>query len=419
MKSSIREARKSLESPAKARRPSFFRKRSKSVPTLGWASIPAAEAGILFSTAEKAASRRRRPKSEHSPNAHHWEESDETLRPLSPVKASEPFPAELRDISYFSEAASLSSPTPTPTTPHFRDISYETPKQQSRVTFESPDFRQIQYVTPELIVSNFEDDNVSTIESTVEEDHYDEVLSTPTTITSIPSPVSDLRDYAASLRHFTKSRLEIVVPKPPSRNDSVIPLGGNDSYFFHFSPPATPQTFDTLRPERPKLTSHFSDWSQTTADDDMDPLSRVGSALQTPEESPRFMDSPSCEATPRVASFSFGGTTMVSESGSPGMTRPNSYLFHASSLFDADTQSPMALTESPMQFAEPKSYFDWSTDNSVTNTPWPLNAEVEHAIRNSIPQLPLTPGSGLSPFFASMAIAPTMNSPSWAVPTIG
>lgn len=278
------------------RRPTFSRQRSNSVPALfSLANVSDEEACVLFSAAERATARRRRPVSVDSPgpiiNNTHYQAD---------------VPKRAFNFSTPSRFGIGKSPLRNTVARILVDqiVEPEKEEEKSEVVVQEEDEETPSYeVEPAPIPSR-------------------ELLS-PDCMISIRSPSScsnassqdptsprrqvadqNLKAYADGLLLFTQSRLNNVAPQtvylPGQLSDSSVP--------------PTPdlvheQDVMELRFQRPTLRSHFSNWSSTTGEteeDDEAESRRMSFASsmepRTPDEESDMIspDSFFNEATPRV-----------------------------------------------------------------------------------------------------------------------
>jgi len=290
-------------------RPTFGRQRSNSVPALGLVNVSAEEAGILFSAAERATARRKRPVSVDSPG---------------PVV----------NTGYDSESLPQ------------RTFNFSTP---SRYGLGGSPLKNAQ--SKSLVIESSEDEDIEPTppptQSTIPSAPTVSIRPPSDSSTLPPSPISPrrqvnnptLKAYADGIFLFTQSRLNTASPQ------TLQTLGLKRDP----SMPATPELeggITELRPQRPVLRSQFSDWSQTTMDTDADReylSSAPPSEPTTPGDESGMMspDSFFSEVTPRVAQSS-QWTSLSSarpSSGAEGVLRPFDSPYRRSQIQSASTST--------------------------------------------------------------------------------
>jgi hypothetical protein len=366
-------------------RPYLPRQRSNSVPTLGLVNVSAEEAGILFSAAERATARRKRPVSVDSPG---------------------------------SEVEKGYDPESIPS----RTFNFSTP---SRLGLGTSPLRNVQRC-----------DSVHTVPSEptsprASEEDVDDVESLPLT-TAFPtsstlpqspdqptSPASPrrvvdnpvLKAYADGLFMFTQSRLNNAAPETLQtlglkRDISTSGLDGGE----------------LPKPQRPVFRSQFSDWSSTRASSVVE-LSSPSSPVEprTPDNQSGLMtpDSFLAEVTPRIAQTAQWAAEISS-------ARPSSNLDDSSFFLDSPAigSTERQRTSSVTSF-EALSYFagfDSVGDAAgarLSNELSPLARQVRLQNSGLIPRS--HPGSSASnhphsPYSDMISISRT---PSWQVPAMG
>lgn len=224
----------SLDFPLPPSRPNLNRQRSNSVPTPQCINFSAEEASMLFTAAERATARRRRNISVDDNDMGSTLSRKRTSRSLDDL-SSRPGKDRLPPV--------LSGPS-TPST----EIHRRTGSDGSLY----PD-------TP----------------STTRQSRIPIPGRSPTSPARLVSTTS-MKAYADGLHAFTQSRLHNAIESAPHFAEHIIapspPISPSQFVF-----PEPPQLFpDVLEddphlgvmPKRPHLTSHFSNWSSTSAEDD-------------------------------------------------------------------------------------------------------------------------------------------------------
>lgn len=309
-------------------RPELLRQRSNSTPQLGLVNVSAQEAGILFSAAEKAAARRRRPMSELSPGPSMLKQ---------PYQQESPCPFDLRSTG--------------PYRPTHLAHQLSTSSTSSASTVE-PLPASIQTGLEELAATQ----NSTLASSTLPTPIRRAVSSPVSPKRLVPNPT--LKAYADGLFLFTRSRLNSTVPA----SNGPIDLSLLAPHIKVDEAPETTHELDveeTRRNSRPPLKSRFSDWTTTDTESvaelsDVESLnfsSRRDSGVYTPDMEVSGMMSPDsffAEVTPKVAQSN--RWTEISRASSP--TR-GCY----SSRQPASAASSRPLTRSTSIASESFSYF--------------------------------------------------------------
>jgi len=392
-------------------RPGFSRQRSNSVPnavpTFSLANVSAEETNIIFSAAERATARRKRPVSVDSPGpainlGRHQDSLPERAFNFSTPSRFGIGKSPLRNAS-----------TSSPVRPSF---DFEREKEQKlREEAKPTALPQRQLQSPAPIKS----------------------ARPPSVASSLPSddptsprrPVANpnLKAYADGLLRFTQSRLNTVAPQSPARTSSQ----------YSTSIPTTPELeldIMELRQQRPPLASHFSDWSSTAADSEASsPHLSFVSPLEprTPDEESGMLspDSFFNEITPRVAqSTQWAGLSSARPSSrGSAVFRPYDSPTrgrHASSNTNSEVFSYFSGFDSATAAVTSRFSSDCSSPNEVVRTPYtPSGAQPQSRGTNIC--RPASSASNRVPFSRVRAHTPLsemidlQRPPSWLVQAIG
>ena len=347
-------------------RPPFLRQRSTSSPQLGLVNVSVQEAGIIFSAAERATARRRRPTSELSPGPSFLTQTIEqnSPSPFDLLSTAVDRPSHLANQLSTSSTSSVLTARPLP-------ASIETGLEELAAT-HGP--------------ATSSTSNISPTKSTI---------SSPTCPKRLV-PNGILKDYADGLFLFTQSRLNnAVFPSDiPSDMNFNIP---------HITVDDPPDEIPELEVEemnqlsRPPLRSRFSDWTTTDSDSvaemsDLESLrfsSRRDSGVYTPDMDMSGMMSPDSffsEVTPKVAQQErwtdaygscassptrgcFSMQQLASVTSSPPRTRSTSVASAAGSVsyftgFDGFTEAAMDMNSFFADFEVLQSPYTPSTQES-------------------------------------------------------
>jgi hypothetical protein len=279
-------------------RPLLSRQRSNSVPAFSLVNVSAEEASVIFSAAERATARRRRPVSVDSPGPDLFRGYDTDS--ISPLVFNFSTPSrrglsgsclKYRVPSIASEPSIHSDDEITPTKDDSKplpSLPHEHMNQTPVSSKDNTDRRSEDLVRPPLDTS---------------------VLSSPTMPPRRQVQSPTLKAYADGLFHFTQSRLQTAAP------NNLRSLGLTLDTSMDESPPPTPELEEEevteMRTRRPPLMSKFSDWSATTTDaedddddDDDGYLSSAPASPYTPEMDSGLLSPDSffnADVTPRVA----------------------------------------------------------------------------------------------------------------------
>lgn len=285
-------------------RPMLLRQRSNSTPQLGLVNVSVQEAGIIFSAAEKAAARRRRPMSEFSPGPSVLKQAYEQNSPSAVDLRSTPpdRPSRLAHQLSTSSTSSTATAEPLP-------ASIQTGLEE---------LASMQDSTPAS----------STLSSPLKR-----AFTSPTTPKRLV-PNRNLKAYADGLFLFTQSRLNNAVPTSsmPIDLSLLVPHIQVDDASDTNSELSVEET---RRNSRPLLRSRFSDWTATDSESvaelsDLEPLSRFSSrrdsGVFTPDMEASGLMSPDsffAEVTPKVNQTS-RWTDTISRASSPTRGRYSS-----------------------------------------------------------------------------------------------
>lgn len=254
-------------------RPVLLHQRSNSTPQLGLVNVSVQEAGIIFSAAQKATARRRRPMSEFSPGPSVLKQTYEQNSP-SPVDLRSTAPDRPSHLAHQLSTSSTSSTSTAEPLP----ASIETGLEELAATQNS---------TPAS----------STISSPLKR-----ALTAPASPKRLV-PNGMLKAYADGLFLFTQSRLNTTVPTSnmPIDLSLLVP---------HIAVDDASDTTSELsieesrRNSRPLLRSRFSDW--TTPDtESVAELSELGSLSRFSSRRDSGVYSPDMQAAGMMSPDSF------------------------------------------------------------------------------------------------------------------
>jgi hypothetical protein len=403
-------------------RPTVSRQRSNSVPVFGLVNVSAAEASVLFSAAERATARRRRPASVDSPGPSVSYNYDVRSIQTKVFNFSTPSRCGFGSSPLRNPVPSIASEHSTPSedeiTPTNDDSKPLPPLPQDREV-ESP---ALNFMDQEPIVAVRPPSGAS-------------LFSSPPLSPRRQVPNQTLKAYADGLFLFTQSRLQTAAP------ENLKSLGLTLDMDYDGSAPPTPELEEEdvreLSPRRPELRSQFSDWSGTTTDneDDYDGyLSSAPPSPHTPDMEIGLLSPDSffnAEVTPRVVQRTQWATL--------SSARPSSGIEAASqSLRSSDTHATTSSTSTSDSF----SYF--AGFDSVTNavetgfssndsplellqSPYRTPPRTQPPRQNSFlsHSEPTSSVSNLTPFYRVEGLAPGMDEmngvsrpPSWLVRAI-
>jgi len=228
-------------------RPFLQRQRSNSVPcTIGSIDFTAEEGLIIFSAAERATSRRRRPQSVDDSRkvapSHAWASRSHGLIAKSTLVHG------LSENIPFTIAEEPSQALQTPL--------------QSHTPGEEDDYSD--YFSPRTTPSR------PTADSPRQEKHGNSADTDdwPVQVSAAENTSIDLKAYQATVFTFTQNRLREVVPIMPTRSSQIHQR--RRSQMLAKQRNSLAQQPLHLMPARPQLISHFSGWSTTSAEDDQD-----------------------------------------------------------------------------------------------------------------------------------------------------
>jgi hypothetical protein len=254
-------------------RPLLSRQRSNSVPAFSLVNVSAEEASVIFSAAERATARRRRPVSVDSPGPGLFRGYDKDS--ISPLVFNFSTPSRRG----FSGSA----------------LKYRVPSIASEPSIHSDDeitpTKDYSKPLPSLPQEHVNQNHISSKDNT--DQQSEAPVRPPLDISGLSSPTMPprrqvqsptLKAYADGLFHFTQSRLQTAAPS------DLRSLGLNLDTLMDESPPPTPELEEEeeevteMRTRRPPLSSKFSDWSATTTDteDDDDSDGYLSSAPASP-----------------------------------------------------------------------------------------------------------------------------------------
>lgn len=294
-----------MPSRSQESRPYLGRQRSNSVPTLGLVNVSDDEASMLFSAAERATARRKRPVSVDSPGP-----------VIEAAYKQEQLPERTFNFSTPSRHGFGKSPLR-----HVqRSASVSTLASDPTITSTSSPGSDPEDMEPTPLASQFP--------SSVRSPGPQALPTSPLSPRRVaPNPV--LKAYADGIFNFTQTRLNSAAP------ETLKTLGLRRDP----SLPATPEldVNEIPTPQRPVFRSQFSDWSSTRASSVFEPSSPSSPAEpRTPDDQTALMtpDSFFAEVTPRVsqtaqwaaslssarASSNLGGDTFFIDSPTMGTT---------------------------------------------------------------------------------------------------
>jgi hypothetical protein len=372
-------------------RPYLSRQRSNSVPTFGLVNVSAEEAGILFSAAERATARRKRPVSVDSPG---------------------PVMEKTYDVEQIPA----------------RTFNFSTP---SRLGFGSSPLKHIlrsdsihTVASERTLPSPQSEEDLGDVEATPLAATFPSSSNLPRSPLTETSPLSPrrvvdnsvLKAYADGLFTFTQCRLNDAAPT------TLRTLGLKREP----SLPSTPviDVDELPRPPRPAFTSQFSDWSSTRASSIFG-ASSPPSPLEprTPEDQSGLMtpDSFFAEITPRVAQTAQWAAAMNSARASSNLG--GSFFLDSPTISSLQLQRTSSATSS-----EAFSYFagfDGATEAAGTRLSNDLSPLARQARLQNSGFIPRSqPGSSASnhvPYMHHQASSPyndmmsLSRTPSWQV----
>ncbi|KIW01094.1 uncharacterized protein PV09_07381 [Verruconis gallopava] len=260
-----------MSSTSNQSRPFLSRQRSNSVPAFGLVNVSAEEAGMIFSAAERATARRKRPLSVDSPGPVVEKDYDPSSLPATTFNFSTP-----------SRLGLGASP--------LRNVQ----RSESVRTLQSDS-------SSATLTTNGNEDEIeptplaSTFPASAAEPTNFSLPSSQSSRRMVDNPV--LKAYADGLFRFTQNRLNSAAP------ETLRTLGLRRDP----SLPSTPDldVNELPRPTRPVFRSQFSDWSSTRASSVAQPSSpsTPSEPLTPSDEHSNLMtpDSFFAEITPRVA----------------------------------------------------------------------------------------------------------------------
>lgn len=330
--------------PAVVSRPTFSRQRSNSVPALfSLANVSDEEASVLFSAAERATARRRRPVSVDSPGPIINSRHDQADVPQRAFNFSTPsrFGIGKSPLRHTVTHMSMDAMMKREEEVEKLDVLVQEDEQAPSYEVEPAPIPSRELLAPARMVSIRSPSSSSTTSS-----------QDPT---SPRRQVADqnLKAYADGLLHFTQSRLNNVTPQiiysSAHMSDSSVPPTPDLIHEYE-------QDVMELNFQRPTLRSHFSNWSSTTGEteEDVDTASRrlsYASSMEprTPDEECGMIspDSFFNEATPRVRQAT--GWTSISSA------RPSSQIAAAANLRHSYASTSSNIMNDPN--SESFSYF--------------------------------------------------------------
>ncbi|KAF1990523.1 hypothetical protein K402DRAFT_417941 [Aulographum hederae CBS 113979] len=218
----------STPSTPRTARPDFERQRSNSVPTIGTIDFTAAEGAIIFSAAERAATRRRKNVSITNP-------------PVPRIRHTVAIsPPDAKHISSSTSEPDRSATRQKLLAPWDEDTGFNHIDEDVSLDLSSWPLPNHQ-----LLPSP----NPSTNDNTP--------MPSPT---KQSSPAMDLKMYRANVASFTRMQMKEVVPAP---TPSTSPRAQNRRTMI-FERQRNSQQAATASPPRPQLQSRFSGWSTAT-----------------------------------------------------------------------------------------------------------------------------------------------------------
>ncbi|TID24111.1 hypothetical protein E2P81_ATG02417 [Venturia nashicola] len=417
--------------PALNHRPAFSRQRSNSVPVqFSLVNVSDEEASVLFSAAERAMARRRRPVSVDSPGPIINNTHDRADVPKRAFNFSTPSRFGIGKSPLRHAVARISM-----------DDAVKAEKENDNLDVmlqheceETPSYEVEPAPIPsrELLCTSRELLCTSSMVSVRP--------PSSSSTTSSQDPISprrqvagpNLKAYADGLLLFTQSRLNNVAPQvvysSGHRSDSSVPPTPDLIHEYE-------QDVMELSFERPALRSHFSNWSSTTdetVEDDDDAASRrmsFASSIEprTPDEEFDMISPDSFfneEATPRVRQTAEWTSVSPARPSSQIVTTANlrhSYLSSSSSIMnDPSSESFSYFTGFDSVSAAASSQFSASPfDHQILQTPpTPSGIPSRMQSRPSSSASSLTPLSyesrrrSRTPMGAAMDLS---RSPSWLV----